>query len=382
VSRATGDGDEIRGADAATVRRARETGGALPGTAGFAGALDGALVRDVLGRELVYADAADPGRWAFDPDRLDEPALVPAGHARPLAADPADEGTAAAAERVWMLPDPSPARDRGAAVRTVRAAVAAGVEATVGPDAADRPIALAFSGGLDSAALAARTTGPLYAAGFPGSHDLAAAREAAAALGRREALRVLELSHADLERAIPTVARATGRTNPMDVSIAVPLFLVAERAAADGHDRLVVGQGADELFGGYAKVAGAPDDPRVEADTVRGARRETVLGLPEGLERDLRAIRAAGVEPVLPFCHDRVVRAALELPADLLVAGGRRKVALRRACVDLPDAIRERDKKALQYGTYVSREIDRLARRAGFKRRMDDHVRRYVESLL
>jgi len=30
----------------------------------------------------------------------------------------------------------------------------------------------------------------------------------------------------------------------------------------------------------------------------------------------------------------------------------------------------------------VARELDRLARQDGFKRRMDDHVTKYVESLL
>jgi asparagine synthase (glutamine-hydrolysing) len=35
----------------------------------------------------------------------------------------------------------------------------------------------------------------------------------------------------------------------------------------------------------------------------------------------------------------------------------------------------------MQYGSRVSRELDRLARQAGFKRRQGDHVTAYVESL-
>ncbi|MDL0142731.1 asparagine synthetase B, partial [Halobacterium salinarum] len=46
----------------------------------------------------------------------------------------------------------------------------------------------------------------------------------------------------------------------------------------------------------------------------------------------------------------------------------------------LPDAVADRDKKAVQYGSLVAREVDRLARQAGFKRRMDDHVTQYVEA--
>jgi len=46
--------------------------------------------------------------------------------------------------------------------------------------------------------------------------------------------------------------------------IALPIFLTARRVAAEGFDRLAVGQGADELFGGYAKVA-HPVEHRREA---------------------------------------------------------------------------------------------------------------------
>jgi asparagine synthase (glutamine-hydrolysing) len=243
-------------------------------------------------------------------------------------------------------------------------------------------LAVAFSGGVDSAALAALLDAPLYVAGFPDSHDVEAARSAARLLDRD--LTVVELTLSDVEAAVPDVAQAIGRTNAMAVQIALPLSLVGRRAAADGHDRLLVGQGADELFGGYAKVARAPEDPRVEADTVRGARREIVQTLPDQLERDVLALRGAGVEPVAPLLHDRVVEAALRLPGEMLVTDrGERKWALRLAVREwLPDPVAFREKKAVQYGSLVARELDRLARQDGFKRRMDDHVSQYVASRL
>ena len=183
--------------------------------------------------------------------------------------------------------------------------------------------------------------------------------------------------------AVREVADATGRRNPMDLAIAVPLYLTAEAAAADGRERLAVGQGADELFGGYSKVVDPATDDRVDADTVRGARTETVRTLPDQLERDVLALRAAGVEPVAPLLDDRVVASALALPGGLLASDGERKVALRRAAAGgVPESVRTADKKAVQYGTYVSRELDRLARRAGFKRRMPDHVGQFLDDLL
>jgi asparagine synthase (glutamine-hydrolysing) len=277
---------------------------------------------------------------------------------------------------VWDLPDPAPETDRERALATVREAVLRSVRG-VSPAG----LAVAFSGGVDSALVASGVDAPCYVAGFPDAHDVAAAREAAAAMDRD--LRVVELAHDDLRDAVPRLVAATGRTNPMDVSIALPLFLVAERASADGFRRLAVGQGADELFGGYAKVVSPHADDRVDADTVRGARRETIATLPHQLERDVLALRAAGVEPVAPLLHDRVVRAALPLPADLVATDDERKIALRRAARDVvPASVATAGKKAVQYGSLVSRELDRLARQAGYKRRMDDHVGQYVRSLV
>ncbi|WP_353633655.1 asparagine synthetase B [Halobacterium sp. NMX12-1] len=346
---------------AATVRRALDESDPLPGTYGFAGELpDGRIVRDVLGRGRCYYDG---DAWSRDPGDLADPTLLPAGHVR-------EDGET---RRAWRLPDPPASHDDP--VRSVRDAL---------DEALDVPsddLAVAFSGGVDSALVAAELDAPLYVVGYEGCADIEAARESAAAMGRSDDLRVHEVTLDDIEAAIPEAARAIGRTNAMDVQIALPLYLVAERVASDGFSRLALGQGADELFGGYAKVAAAPDDPRTDADTIRGARREVLETLPEQLERDTRAIRAAGVEPVTPLLHDDVVAAALELPEEWLVAGETRKRALREAARErLPDAVCDREKKAVQYGSLVAREVDRLARQAGFKRRMDDHVTKYVQS--
>ena len=354
----------IHGTDPAVVRDALDSGDPLPGTAGFAGEVDGRLVRDVLGRYPLFSEPAGR-RWSTDPTDLDDPRRVPPGVARDGDHD----------QVVWTLPEP-PVFDPDDAVDAVRDAVLDSVR-----DVDAEGLAVAFSGGVDSGLVAAGVPdAPLYVAGFEGSHDIAAARAAADAMDRE--LRVVDLTHEALERAVPDLVSAIGRDNPMDIQIALPLYLTAERVAADGYDRLAVGQGADELFGGYSKVVDPAADHRVDADTVRGATREVVATLPDQLERDVLALRAAGVEPVAPLLHDRVVDAALRLPAELLATDDERKIALRQATKGvLPDSVRTADKKAVQYGTYAARELDRLARQAGFKRRMDDHVGQYIRSL-
>jgi len=414
----------LAGASPETVRAALAEGDPLPGTTGFAGELDGLLVRDTLGRHPLFFESGDPTTWSHDPTTLAEPRRLPVGQVCPTGTGTNGHGRAGHPRAVWTLPDPDPFVDDETAVAAVRAALADTLSALAGTAGADHPpagrtnvgdsestdtettiedgetgaentadsnrpggtepgagdLAVAFSGGIDSGLLAARFDAPLYVVGFPDSHDIEAARSGAALLDRE--VRVVELDHGTLETAVPRVATAIDRTNPMDIQIALPLFVLAEQVSADGFDRLALGQAADELFGGYAKVENALDDHRVAADTVRGARDELLGTIPDQFERDRLALRAAGVDPVTPFAHDRVVRAALSLGGDHLVRDGIRKWALRRAArLWLPEELASREKKALQYGTLVSRELDRLARQAGYKRRIDDHVRKYIESL-
>ena len=374
------------GASVATVRNTLSAEDPLPGASGrgpsdmggFGGVVDGQLVRDVLGRQPVYSerDAVDPTAkhaWSFSPSELADPVVVPPGGVR----------TADGDSQRLTLPEP-PVDDPSSAQRAVSESLTGALELNTLTESADT--AVAFSGGVDSALVAAGLPdAPLYVIGFEGSHDISAAREAAAAMDRAEDLSVVELDHETLRAAVPRVARAIGRTNPMDVSIALPLLLVAERVLEDGYRRLALGQGADELFGGYAKVVDPASDHRVEADTIRDAVSETIATLPEQLERDVCGLQAVGIEPVTPFLQDRVVDAALRLPGELLANETERKIALRTFARDaevLPESVASTEKKAVQYGSYVSRELDRLARQAGFKRRMDDHVGQYVRSLV
>ncbi|WP_265111537.1 asparagine synthase C-terminal domain-containing protein [Halosolutus halophilus] len=363
----------LRGADRALVRDALASGDPFPGTTGFAGAVDDRLVRDVLGRVPLFVEhgADDPtadDAWAFEPAALDDPDLVPAG----AVVGPDDPAPTIR----WSLPDPDPEPDRDAALDRLREAIETAARAA---NSGAGDVAVAFSGGVDSALVAELLDAPLYVVGFPDSHDVEAARAAAAAMDRD--LTVVELEPADLERAVPEVARAIGRTNAMDVQIALPLYLVGERVAADGFDALALGQGADELFGGYEKVVRL--DHRVDADTVRGAVREGIRSLPDQLPRDALTVESTGLRPVTPLLHDAVVDAALRLPDELLADEETRKRGFRLVAGEhLPDEVAVREKKAVQYGSLVARELDRLARQADYKRRMDDHVTKYVESLL
>ncbi len=378
LTRFTASETLVDGAPVKPFRNGTVLDTALTGFDGFAGVVDEHAYRDVLGRRPLFREA-ESSTWAFVPRVLDDPIVIPPGYAGPLQ-DASPDASRQTPPRREAL-DAHEAQKRVTDViqseiltdRVYRSKTSSGDEFTP---------AVAFSGGIDSSIVAlSAPEAPCYVAGFPNSHDRTAARSAATILDR--SLTEIELTHETIISSIEPIVTATGRSNPMDLAIAIPLYVTAKRVAEDGHTHLLLGQGADELFGGYAKVANAADDPRVEADTIREARYEMILSIPSQAIRDVLAIRAGGVEPLTPFLSDTVIQAALTLPGVLIATSERRKIALRDALTErLSNDVRTRDKKAVQYGTYVARELDRLARQAGFKRRMDNHVQQYIDHLI
>ena len=153
----------LRGAESPIVRDALERADPLPGTAGFAGEIDGRLVRDVLGRVPLFVELetslsrAGPS-WAFEPTVLENPVLFPAGAVAAVDSPVPD------AESRWALPDPAPVSDHEAAIDDLEGAIET---ATAGVRQDDRDIAVAFSGGVDSALVAELLDAPLYVSASP-----------------------------------------------------------------------------------------------------------------------------------------------------------------------------------------------------------------------
>lgn len=351
----------VRGADPDAIECALAEKAPLSGLNGFAGQLpDDRLVRDVLGREPLFVDGE---QWARSAEALADPTRFPPGSVGLPGESPTP---------VLSLPSSTP-KAREEAITALESAVGSALNQL--PDTTP----VGFSGGLDSSLIAAYTNGPCYVVGVSEAPDIEAARSGASEIDRD--LREIPLTLDALRESVPVVAKAAGTTNPIDVAIALGLYHLGRRIEADGFDTIALGQGADELFGGYEKVANAPTDDRVIADSILGARDEVLETIPRQAARDVQVLRAAGVEPIMPYLDDAVVTAALDLPEELLVSDGVRKTGLRNvAGSHLPQSLLEREKKALQYGSRISRELDRMARQAGYKRREPNHVRRYIEN--
>jgi asparagine synthase (glutamine-hydrolysing) len=123
----------------------------------------------------------------------------------------------------------------------------------------DVPVGLLLSGGLDSGLLLALmnehgSNWPTYTVGYGSTFaddELHLAAETARLLGSRHTS--VELDQARFREALPRIVRAV--EEPVAASSIVPMYFVSERARQDVKV-VLIGQGPDELFGGYKRHLG------------------------------------------------------------------------------------------------------------------------------
>lgn len=123
----------------------------------------------------------------------------------------------------------------------------------------DVPVGLLLSGGLDSGLLLALmnlsgTSWPTYTVGYGSTFaddELTSAAETALCLGSKHSS--ITITRSTFEEALPRIVDAL--EEPIAASSVVPMFFVCARAREDVKVALV-GQGPDELFGGYRRHIG------------------------------------------------------------------------------------------------------------------------------
>ena len=268
------------------------------------------------------------------------------------------------------------------AVSSLREALEKAVELRLTPHSG-----IAFSGGIDSALVAAlagkiRHGLPLYAVGLPDSHDIKQAEYAAKALGLEDFLITHFLSPEEIETAVPEVIYATESTDPMKISIGLPLYIVSKIARESGIKVLLTGQGADELFAGYRRHEAFLEEGAGVLDREIRSDLEKISTI--NLERDDMVTMANAVELRVPFLDREVIKVGLAIRPELKVlkttGGYSRKHVLRKAAEGLlPPELLRKEKKAMQYGTGVQKVLDKLARDAGFSKKEGKHIEKYLD---
>jgi asparagine synthase (glutamine-hydrolysing) len=153
----------------------------------------------------------------------------------------------------------------------------------------------------------------------------------------------------------------------VNTAIALTQYFIARFAGDQGHKRILTGQGADELFGGYSRYL---DTPTLATDLERD-----FAGLEQQAERDQAIASLHGTYLSMPYLDMRVVRAARAIPAAEKIKDGHRKVPLRQVAEHhIPAEFAWYEKKAMQYGSGVWKELQKLSRKNGYKTSVQDYI--------
>ena len=217
-----------------------------------------------------------------------------------------------------------------------------------------RPVVL-FSGGVDSGLLAWELRhvvgASLFTVGVPGSEDLKRAGQVAPLFS------VPWVGHALTDGELVDVYR---KAAPELVAVPVPLrgiyVALAAAFAAAPPGTLVCGQGADELFLGYAHYRGLSAEEAAKRSSEDLGRLER-----EDWPRARRLAERCGREVVAPYLAPEFVQSARRLPTRAHLPDPVAKPVLRGWAVHrgLPEPVAERPKRAVQFGSGVDRWLRR-----------------------
>ncbi|MFB0514374.1 MAG: asparagine synthetase B [Candidatus Bathyarchaeia archaeon] len=230
-------------------------------------------------------------------------------------------------------------------------------------------IAVAFSGGLDSAVVSvlAKMSGVevhLISVGLENEQELKHAESASETLGLPIHVQTYDVS--DVEKLVSKVLWLIEEPNPMKVGVAIPFFWTSEIASETGCRVLLAGQGGDELFGGYKRYLAELGQKGAEA-LQKILYQDVISSYKTNFQRDYPVCAFHKVELRLPFVDREVVNFALSLPLNLKIESAEdplRKRVLRKVAenLEIPDFIANRTKKAVQYATGVNKALRKLAK--------------------
>lgn len=252
----------------------------------------------------------------------------------------------------------------------------------------DVPLGAFLSGGLDSsliAAIARKHMNKLhtFSVGIEGSRDLEAARVVAKHIDSIHHEYVF--THEEIIKHLPDVIFHLESFDQDLVRSAIPCYFVS-RLAAQHVKVILTGEGADELFGGYAYYKDYDADMPLHEELYR-----SVSSLHNiNLQRVDRLTMAHSIEGRVPFLDLKMIELGQRIPAALKILRSNNgncveKWILRKACEDLlPHEIIWRTKEQFDEGSGTADVMDGITTRfmtAGeLKSYISDHDKDNIRS--
>lgn len=224
--------------------------------------------------------------------------------------------------------------------------------------AGESAVGVAYSGGLDSSLIAALAKESAdvrcYTCVIKGSFDDRNAMDRAESESLK--LTLIELTNHDIREIASAVASLLNTSNPVELAYTIPVYSVIKRCS----ERLVLaGNGADELFGGYAKYSSVGNPEQMMAADL-----EKMLGESESLKK---AAESMGKMIRFPFAAKEMVDLSRSLPMTSKISSSERKIFLRDIARLLGLPSHNLPKKAAQYSSGILKEMERQAKADGKK---------------
>lgn len=217
-------------------------------------------------------------------------------------------------------------------------------------------LAVAFSGGIDSCILAKLIKNKAcYTVGIEGCNDFNSAESASKELNLK--LRKIILNEGEIEDAIPIQAeilkklsRKSGddrlKVSFLSISYNLPLFFVAKYAK---EKNIVVGQGPDEMLGGYKRYLKMSKN-----DAVKEMNNDAKSLFEVKWLQNRETLEYWDKNIFLPYLDKEIVEFCKKIPYDSRI-NGTGKYILRKLAENLGISreISSRNKRAAQYGTGI-----------------------------
>ena len=219
-------------------------------------------------------------------------------------------------------------------------------------------VAIAFSGGLDStliAAIAKKEASPeLFSCGTLGSDDLEFSIKAA---------KKLELPLKTILIDDPCILETYKKcyeivpNDLLKVELLVPVYKTAEAAAAAGHEVLLFGAAAEELFVGYERYYSYKDSGQNLEQLLKNEFRTLK-------DREIcwikKICRHFGLEARFPYYNKKLEKLVRGIPLEVLMEDKEKKKGVLREAgkmLGVPDFVLARKKRAMQYGSGIHKVI-------------------------
>lgn len=226
----------------------------------------------------------------------------------------------------------------------------------------DSPVAVAFSGGLDSTLLAkiCKDLGfeaTLLTIGFSHSHDLEFSKVIASRIGLPQKIYIL--NEQEFYKVLSHVRQIIDCDNVSHIENCIAYFHIAKLANKSGFQQILTANGCDELFCGYNEYRLVYGRGR---SYIAKLMDEKIINELELMNEIETATSGMGINLKKPFLTEKFISFAKSIDIDQKITGSNdfvRKRILRETALSIgvPEESAMKPKKAIQYGTMIHKKF-------------------------